>query len=152
MKRVFDICHLQRTTRWMRRRSVEQSGHTHNLTGPQVCQPHDRYSSTVTTGMTTQEITMSSLDADRPSYTRCLHGKRPCHQTDVNRRSIQSVTVEMTDDSKEILFTSILNKNDILLPSMNTDAYRLPKKINISWVRFKLPNNDIVLPTGTTSK
>ena len=71
---------------------------------------------------------MSSLDADRPSYTRCLHGKRPCHQRDVNRRSIQSVTVEMTDDCKEILFTSILNKNDILSPSMNTDAYRLSKK------------------------
>ena len=34
------------------------------------------FSSTVTTGMTTQEIPMSSLDADQISRTSCLHGKQ----------------------------------------------------------------------------
>ena len=56
---------------------------------------------TVTTGVTPQEETMSCQDADQLPYTRCLHGKRPCHQLDVNRRCIPSITAAMTDDSKE---------------------------------------------------
>jgi len=40
---------------------------------------------------------MSCHDADQLPYTRCLHGKRPCHQQDVNRRCIPSVTAAMTE-------------------------------------------------------
>ena len=81
------------------------------------------------------------------SYTSCLHGKRPCHQQDVNRRCIPSVTAAMTDDSKERFFTSILKSNNTLLPSTNGTLHKYSTHTNTVRVRFKLLNNEIVLPT-----
>ena len=67
---------------------------------------------------------MSCQDADQLPYTRCLHGKRPCHQQDVNRRCIPSVTAAMTDDSKERFLNSILEPKIILLPSTNGTLHK----------------------------
>jgi len=92
---------------------------------------------------------MSCQDADQLPYTRCLHGKRPCHQLDVNRRCIPSVTAAMTDDSKERFLNSILEPKIILLPSTNGTLRKPSTHTNTFRVRFELPNNEIVLPTDT---
>jgi len=92
---------------------------------------------------------MSCQDADQLPYTRCLHGKRPCHQQDVNRRCIPSVTAAMTDDSKERFLTPILKSNTTLLPSTNGTLHKSSTHTNTSRVRFELPNNETVLPTNT---
>jgi len=90
---------------------------------------------------------MSCQDADQLPYTRCLHGKRPCHQQDVNRRCIPSVTAAMTDDSKERFLTPILKSNTTLLPSTNGTLHKSSTHTNTVRVCFQLPNNEIVLPT-----
>ena len=92
---------------------------------------------------------MSCQDADQLPYTRCLHGKRPCHQQDVNRRCIPSVTAAMTDDSKERFLNSILEPKIILLPSTNGTLHKPSTHTNTFRVRFELPNNEIVLSTDT---
>ena len=92
---------------------------------------------------------MSCQDADQLPYTRCLHGKRPCHQQDVNRRCIPSVTAAMTDDSKERFLNSILEPKSILLPSTNGTLHKSSTHTNTFRVRFELTNNEIVLPTDT---
>ena len=92
---------------------------------------------------------MSYQEADQLPYTRCLHGKRPCHQLDVNRRCIQSVTAAMTDDSKEIFFYFNTKHKRYLITIHEYQCIQASYKTNISCVRFKLPNNDIVLPTDT---
>ena len=92
---------------------------------------------------------MSCQDADQLPYTRCLHGKRPCHQQDVNRRRIPSVTAATTDDRKERFFTSILKPKSKLSPSTNGTVHKPSKHPNTFRVRFELPKNEIVLPTDT---
>ena len=92
---------------------------------------------------------MSCQDADQLPYTRCLHGKRPCHQQDVNRRCIPSVTAAMTDDSKEKIFNSILKPKSTISPSTNGTLHKSSTHTNTSRVRFELPNNETVLPTNT---
>ena len=89
---------------------------------------------------------MSCQDADQLPYTRCLHGKRPCHQLDVNRRCIPSVTAAMTDDSKERFLNSILEPKIILLPSTNGTSHKPSTHTNTFRVRFELPNNEIYYP------
>ena len=53
----------------------------------------------------------------------------------------------MTDDSKERFFTSILKSNNTLLPSTNGTLHKYSTHTNTVRVRFKLLNNEIVLPT-----
>ena len=53
----------------------------------------------------------------------------------------------MTDDSKKRFFTPTLKFNNTLLPSTNGTLHKSSTRTNNVRVRFKLPNNEIALPT-----